>query len=104
MRPMLARRDRLRKLILGFLFWLALGVFAATRDPFTEAFAGVERPSLSQVLLPWVSYWLAWGLMSIPLARLVRRFPLAPFSLGNTLLHLVSVPVVSSLQLSYNFV
>jgi len=96
---MLARRERLRKLILGFLFWLALGVFAATRDPFTEAFAGVERPSLSQVLLPWVSYWLAWGLMSIPLARLVRRFPLAPFSLGNTLLHLVSVPVVSSLQL-----
>jgi hypothetical protein len=91
---------RLRAWSLGALFWLGLGLFFGSQGPFASVVLGRNASEWREVLASWVVHWLAWGLFFVPVSRLARRFPLAPFSWRHLAVHLVAGPIVSTLQLA----
>ncbi len=88
-----------RRLGQGLIFWLGLGLFFGSQRPFASALVGGRDVEWRLVLAAWVVHWLAWGLFFLPVSRLARRFPLAPFAWRNLAVHVVAGPIVSTLQL-----
>jgi DNA-binding LytR/AlgR family response regulator len=80
--------------------WTAFGLFFGTQDYIRDVYFG-NKASLPGYLVSWLLCGYSWGILTVPILRFLRRFPLPALGWSRFLLiHLPSAAVFASVQLA----
>lgn len=92
-------RNRLIFPIAVLAVWTAFGLFFGTQNYVRDAYFG-KTASLSGSLFGWMICGYSWGILTVPVLRLVRRFSLPRLGWSKFFLfHIPSAAIFSSVQL-----
>lgn len=79
--------------------WTLFGLFFGTQNYVRDIYSG-NRASLPGYLIGWLMCGYAWGILTFPILKFVRRFSLTALGWSKfLLLHLPSAAVIASVQL-----
>jgi hypothetical protein len=93
-------RPPLRSLLPWFLFWVGLTLFFATQAGWIAVFTDRRAPPFGLNFFLHAAHWLTWGLLSLGIVALARRYPISGhLRLRHGALHLAVALALSPLQL-----
>ena len=79
--------------------WTAFGLFFGTQDYIRDVYFG-NKASLPGYLVNWLLCGYSWGILTIPILKFLKRFPLPELGWSRFLLiHLPAAAVFASVQL-----
>ena len=79
--------------------WTAFGLFFGTQDYVRDVYFG-RGASLPGYLISWLLCGYSWGILTFPVLKFVRRFPLGPLGLSQFfLVHIPAGAAFAAIQL-----
>src|SRR4051812_11030291 len=79
--------------------WTAFGLFFGTQNYVRDIYFG-NKASLPGYIVGWLICGYSWGVLTLPVLRFVRRFPLAVLGWSRFfLIHLPAAAVFAAVQL-----